>query len=362
MRAALALGRRGLGQTWPNPSVGCVIVLGGRVVGRGWTQPGGRPHAETEALGRAGAATRGSTVYVTLEPCAHHGKTPPCADALIAAGVARVVIACGDPDPRVSGRGIAALRAAGLDVQIGVLENEAQRDLAGFLGRITRGRPEILLKLATSFDGRIATASGQSRWITGFEARRMVHAMRARYDAVMVGAGTVRSDDPMLNVRGMGALRQPVRAVVSRGLDLPRDGRLALSARDVPLWLIHGEQADRGVIAAWQDLGARMIACPEGPDGLDMTAAIHSLGTAGLTRIFCEGGGALAASLLKADLVDRLAGFTAGLALGSNARAGIGALELERLETAPRFALEEVRAVGADTLGLWRRTYALASD
>ncbi|WP_442970959.1 bifunctional diaminohydroxyphosphoribosylaminopyrimidine deaminase/5-amino-6-(5-phosphoribosylamino)uracil reductase RibD [Roseovarius sp. D0-M9] len=355
MRTALALGRRGLGQTWPNPSVGCIITLDGRVVGRGWTQPGGRPHAETQALGRAGALARGGTAYVTLEPCAHHGKTPPCADALIAAGVARVVIACGDPDPRVSGRGIATLRAAGVDVQVGLLQDEARRDLGGFLGRITQGRPEILLKLATSFDGRIATASGQSRWITGPEARRVVHAMRARHDAVMVGAGTVRSDDPMLTVRSIGAERQPVRVVVSRGLNLPQDGRLALSAREVPLWLVHGTEAEPALVATWQALGARMIACPEGAGGIDMSAAIHALGAAGLTRIFCEGGGALAASLLKGDLVDRLAHFAAGLALGADARAGVGALEIAALETAPRFALDEVHAVGADALMLWRR-------
>nr|WP_113912091.1 bifunctional diaminohydroxyphosphoribosylaminopyrimidine deaminase/5-amino-6-(5-phosphoribosylamino)uracil reductase RibD [Roseovarius dicentrarchi] len=355
MRVALGLGRRGQGNTWPNPAVGCVIVRAGRIIGRGWTQPGGTPHAETQALAQAGTAARGATAYVTLEPCAHHGRTPPCSAALIAAGVARVVIASDDPDPRVSGRGLAMLREAGVQVTTGVMADDAARDLGGFLNRVQRGRPEVLLKLATSFDGRIATATGQSKWITGPGARRAVHAMRARYDAVMVGAGTVRADDPMLTVRGMGARQQPVRIAVSRRLTLPLMSRLAQTARDVPVWLIHGPEADSASIAAWTDLGARLIACPLRGEGLDMAAAMQALGAAGLTRVFCEGGGALAASLLKADVVDGLAGFTAGLALGADGRAGIGALTLDALEAAPRFALEDVRAMDGDVMHLWRR-------
>lgn len=355
MRMAQVLGRRGQGNTWPNPAVGCVIINAGRVVGRGWTQPGGRPHAETQALAQAAGAAKGATAYVTLEPCAHHGRTPPCAQALIAAGVARVVTGCADPDPRVAGRGLAMLRAAGIDVCAGVLEIECARDLAGFFSRITQGRPEILLKLATSFDGRIATASGESRWITGPEARRVVHAMRARHDAVMIGAGTARADDPILTVRGMGAVHQPVRVVVSRYLDLPQKSLLADSAREVPLWLVHGREAEAKTIAAWEALGARLIASPSGPHGLHMAAAMRALGAAGLTRVFCEGGGGLAASLLRAGVVDRLAGFTAGLALGADGRPGVAQLELARLAAAPRFLLEDVRAVGGDTLSLWRR-------
>ncbi|PVA10489.1 bifunctional diaminohydroxyphosphoribosylaminopyrimidine deaminase/5-amino-6-(5-phosphoribosylamino)uracil reductase RibD [Pelagivirga sediminicola] len=355
MSLALSLGRRGQGSTWPNPAVGCVIVQAGRIVGRGWTAPGGRPHAEVQALTRAGAAARGATAYVTLEPCAHHGQTPPCADALIAAGIARVVVAATDPDPRVSGRGLDRLRAAGIALNAGVMADEARRDLAGFLSRVTRGRPEVTLKLATSFDGRIATASGQSQWITGPEARRAVHAMRAAHDAVMVGAGTVRADDPLLTVRGMGAARQPVRVAVSRRLELPLMSKLALSARDVPLWLIHGPDADAQAIAAWQAVGAHLIECPLSGGAPDMAAAMQALGAAGLTRVFCEGGGALAASLLQADVVDRLAGFTAGLALGADGRAGIGPLGLDALDAAPRFTLEAVRDIGGDALHLWRR-------
>ncbi|MCZ4353103.1 bifunctional diaminohydroxyphosphoribosylaminopyrimidine deaminase/5-amino-6-(5-phosphoribosylamino)uracil reductase RibD [Roseovarius aestuarii] len=355
MRAARALGRRGLGQTWPNPAVGCVIVSpDGRVLGRGSTAPGGRPHAEPQALAQAGAGARGATAYVTLEPCAHHGKTPPCSEALIAAGVARVVVACGDPDPRVAGRGLSGLRAAGIEVREGVLQAEVSRDLAGFFSRITTGRPEILLKLATSFDGRIATASGQSKWITGPDARRVVHAMRATHDAVMVGAGTARADDPMLNVRDMGVCRQPVRVVVSRRLDLPLLSQLARTAREVPVWLIHGTDADAALVDAWTGLGAHLI--PVGVTGgqLDLNAGMRALGAAGLTRVFCEGGGALAASLLRAGLVDRLAQFSAGLALGAEGRPCLGPLGVEALEGAPRFTLDEVRAVGADMMSLWR--------
>lgn len=355
MRIAQVLGRRGQGNTWPNPAVGCVIVSGGRIVGRGWTQPGGRPHAEPQALAQAAGAAKGATAYVTLEPCAHHGRTPPCAEALIAAGVTRVVIACDDPDTRVSGRGLAMLRAAGIEVQSGVMTPECARDLAGYFSRVTQGRPEILLKLATSFDGRIATASGQSRWITGAQSRRAVHAMRSRHDAVMIGGGTARADDPMLTVRGLGVTHQPVRVVVSRRLDIPTDSRLARSARDVPLWLLHGAEAEGKAIADWESLGARTILCPSGASGLDMRAAMQALGSAGLTRVFCEGGGELAASLLRAGLVDRLASFTAGLALGADGRAGVGALALDGLDAAPRFELEELRPIGGDALSLWRR-------
>ena len=204
MALALSLGRRGQGACWPNPAVGCVIVKDGRIVGRGWTQPGGRPHAETEALARAGAAARGATAYVSLEPCSHHGKTPPCAAALIKAGIARVVAPVEDSDGRVAGQGFAMLRAAGVEVSTGLRADEAERDLAGFFLKTELGRPAVTLKLASSFDGRIATASGHSQWITGPEARRWVHGMRARHDAVMVGAGTARADDPALRAKWGG--------------------------------------------------------------------------------------------------------------------------------------------------------------
>lgn len=352
MSHALELAARGSGRVWPNPAVGCVIVAGHRVVGRGWTQDGGRPHAETMALMQAGTAARGATAFVTLEPCAHHGKTPPCADALIAAGVARVVVAMDDPDRRVNGAGLDRLRAAGIVVDTGVCEARAQALQAGFVSRITRGRPMVTLKLAVSLDGRIATASGESRWITGPGARRAVHAMRARHDAVLVGGGTARADDPSLDVRGLGVDRQPVRVVFSRGLDLPLTGRLAATACDVPVWICHGADADPGLVQVWTDLSARLFAVPGGR-ALDAGAALQALGKAGLTRVFCEGGGALAASLLQAGLVDRLVVFGAGVALGAEGRAALGPLGLSRLDAAPRFDLLESRVVDGDVMNVW---------
>ncbi len=353
LRLALGLGRRGLGRTWPNPAVGCVIVKDGRIVGRGTTGLGGRPHAERVALDQAGAQAQGATAYVSLEPCAHHGRTPPCADAIIGAGIARVVAAIGDPDPRVSGRGFAALKDAGIPLTIGPCADEARRDLGGFLSRITRGRPEVTLKLATSFDGRIATASGHSQWITGPAARRWVHAARARHDAVMVGAGTARADDPSLTVRDLGIAHQPVRVVVSRRLDVPLMSVLARTAREVPVWMCHGPDADAALVEAWAGLGARMVPCALSGRQLDMRSVLQELGRLGLTRVFCEGGGALAASLLAEDLVDGLVGATAGFAMGAEGLPGIGALGLDRLDGARRFQLVEHAAVGGDMLHAW---------
>ncbi len=356
MALAIALGERGLGAVWPNPAVGCVIVKDGRILGRGWTQPGGRPHAETEALARAGAAARGATAYVSLEPCAHHGRTPPCAEALAAAGVARVVTALEDPDPRVAGLGHRILETHGISVTTGVLAAEARAANAGFLSRIERGRPWLTLKLALTLDGRIATASGESRWITGPEARRRVHAMRMRQDAVLVGGGTARADDPALTVRDLGAPRQPVRVVASRRLDLPAGGSLAAAVPEAPLWLLHDPAATNPAARdAWTRRGARLLPCAAGADGrLAPGDLLAALAAEGLTRVLCEGGGALAASLLAAGLVDDLAVFTAGLALGADGRPGLGPLGLDRLSDARRFRLAAVERVGEDILHLWR--------
>ncbi len=356
MALAIALGERGLGNVWPNPAVGCVIVRDGRIVGRGWTQPGGRPHAETEALAQAGTAARGATVYVSLEPCAHHGKTPPCAEALVAAGVARVVTALEDPDPRVAGAGHKILERNGISITTGLLAQEARIANAGFLSRIERGRPWLTLKLALTLDGRIATASGESRWITGPEARRRVHAMRMRHDAVLVGGGTARADDPALTVRDMGAARQPVRLVAARRLALPADGPLAAAIPQAPLWLLHDPAATAPAdAAAWTRRGARLVPCATGADGqLDPAALLATLAADGLTRVFCEGGGSFASALLAAGLVDELAVFTAGLALGAEGRPGLGPLGLERLTDARRFRLVSLEPVGSDILHLWR--------
>ncbi|MBR9765006.1 MAG: bifunctional diaminohydroxyphosphoribosylaminopyrimidine deaminase/5-amino-6-(5-phosphoribosylamino)uracil reductase RibD [Rhodobacteraceae bacterium] len=352
---ALSLGRRGQGRCWPNPAVGCVIVKEGRILGRGWTQPGGRPHAETVARAQAGAAARGATAYVSLEPCAHHGKTPPCAEALIAAGIARVVAPIADIDPKVDGQGFAMLRAAGIEVSTGLMAQEALEDHAGFFLNREQGRPFVTLKLALSLDGRIATATGESKWITGPAARHEVHAMRARHDAVMVGAGTARADDPTLTVRDMGLDFQPVRIVISRRLDLPLMGQLARTARAIPVWICHGRDADPALIEAWQGLGARLIACDLAGRQLDISSVLQELGAAGLTRVFCEGGGALAATLIGADLVDELVIFSAGLLLGAEGRPGMGALGLERLGEAPRLTLLEERRVGVDVMSRWTR-------
>lgn len=357
MALALSLGQRGQGTCWPNPAVGCVVVRDGRIVGRGWTQPGGRPHAETEALRQAGDAARGATAYVSLEPCSHHGKTPPCAEALIAAGVSRVVSAIEDSDPRVARQGFAMLRDAGIEVTTGVLADQAARDHAGFFLKTEQGRPFVTLKLASSFDGRIATSSGHSQWITGPKARRVVHAMRARHDAVMVGAGTARADDPSLNVRDLGIDNQPVRVVVSRHLDIPLIGQLARTAAQIPLWLCHGPSPDTERARAWEGLGATLIPCALNDHQIDATDLLQQLGQAGLTRVFCEGGSALAASLLAEDLVDELVGFSAGLTIGAEGLSAIGSLGLETLDTAPRFELLEVRAVGPDVLHRWTRSF-----
>ena len=349
MGQALSLGRRGLGRVWPNPNVGCVIVRDGRVLGRGWTADGGRPHAETQALD--GINAEGATAYVTLEPCAHHGKTPPCSEALIAAKVARVVVATGDPDPRVAGKGIAMLSEAGIEVEMGVREDEARADLAGFLLRITQNRPFVTLKLASSFDGRIATATGESKWITGPEARRKVHALRAQHDAVLVGAGTVRADDPCLTVRGLGISRQPIRIVASGRLDIEAT-QLLETIPQAPLWLCHGPSLDT---QKWADLGAQTFECTLQGRQVDPADMMKKLATLGLTRVFCEGGGSLAASLLGAGLVDEVVGFTAGIILGAEGTPSIGAMGLGQLADAPRFDPVEIQRVGADMMHRWVR-------
>lgn len=356
MALAISLGQRGLGQCWPNPSVGCVIVKSGRIVGRGRTAAGGAPHAETEALKQAGERAKGATAYVSLEPCAHHGRTPPCANALVDAGISRVVIGSRDPNPQVNGQGIEILERAGISVTTGVLEKEADALHAGFFLQITEGRPWVTLKLANSFDGRIATATGESQWITGPEARRMVHAMRLCHDAVMVGGGTARDDDPSLTVRGMGDVHQPVRVVASRLLDLPLSGKLAQSAKDVPLWLCHAANAPSELKSAWDGLGAKLLECDSQSGRLSPSSILTALGQQGLTRVFCEGGGSFAASLLKADLIDEIIGFTAGIAIGSEGRASIGAMGLTHLHEASRFKLSETRPVGHDILHRWTRT------
>lgn len=353
MSHALALAARGLGRTWPNPAVGCVIVKGGRVIGRGWTQPGGRPHAERMALDQAGQGARGATAYVTLEPCAHHGRTPPCAEALSGAGLARVVTALTDPDPRVSGRGHAALRAGGVTVTEGVCETRARQLQAGFLKRITQGLPFVTLKLATTLDGRIATATGESRWITGPAARRRVHLMRMTHDAVLTSSATALADDPELTSREMGAAHQPLRLLVDSALKTPSDSRLARSAKDHPVWVLHGPTAPEAARTAWAATGARLIDAPtEGPH-LNLTEAFRLLAAEGLTRILIEAGGQFAAALIRARLVDDLALFQAGCLIGSDGTPVLGPLGLLALTDAPRPRLVETATLGPDSFTRW---------
>jgi len=356
MALALSLGARNLGQAWPNPAVGCVIVKDGRIVGRGWTRPGGRPHAETVALAEAGSAAGGAVAYVSLEPCAHHGRTPPCANALVDAKLSRVVTALEDPDPRVAGAGHRYLEEHGIAVTQGVLADAARQSHTGFLSRVTKGRPFLTLKLALTLDGRIATATGESRWITGPFARRRVHAMRLRHDAVLVGGGTARADDPTLTVRGLGARVQPVRVVASRRLNLPIKSRLTDTLDQAPLWIVHDPSAvSEDAVAMWEAAGVKLVPCATGRDSqLDPAALLAALGAAGLTRVFCEGGGSLAASLLGAGLVDELVVFSAGLAIGAEGRPGIAALGLERLAEAQRFRLVSVETAEGDALHRWR--------
>jgi len=351
MRSALALARRGLGNAWPNPSVGCVIVANGRVVGRAVTAPGGRPHAEPQALAMAGVAARGATAYVTLEPCCHHGRTPPCTDALIAAGVARVVIAARDPDQRVNGEGIARLRAAGIIVEEGLLAEEANEILAGFFQRATTGRPLVTLKLASTLDGRIATHSGESRWITGPPARRAAHALRGRHDAVLVGVGTVMADDPDLTCRLPGFRSTPiVRVVADSRLRTPLTARLVATAHETPSWMLIRHGADAVRRAAFADLGLRLIEVPPAEIGIDLGAAVTALGAAGITRLLVEGGAQVAAALLRAGLVDRIAWFHAPSVMGGDGWPAVQAFGVETLAAMPRFVRSSTAPVGADIL------------
>lgn len=353
MSHALRLAARGLGNVWPNPAVGCVLVKDGLVVGRGWTQPGGRPHAEVRALQQAGSAATGATAYVTLEPCAHHGHTPPCAEALIAARVARVVTALTDPDPRVSGKGHHMLRATGIAVTEGVMTTEATRLNAGFLKRVTRGLPFVTLKLAATLDGRIATATGESRWITGPQSRRKVHTLRLAHDAVMVGSGTALADDPDLTVRDLGAPWQPVRIVLDRLLRHDPDSRLGRTAKASPVWLLHGPAAPAARRTAWSTTGATLIEVAGSEGGLDLAAALTALAKKGVTRVLSEGGGTIAAGLLKAGLADELALFTGAVLIGADGHPALGALGLEALADASRPTLRESQVLGPDLYSLW---------
>ena len=356
MSAALALARRGLGNAWPNPSVGCVIVREGRVVGRAVTAPGGRPHAETLALDMAGEQARGATAYVTLEPCCHHGRTPPCTDALIAAGVARVVVGSRDVDPRVNGAGAARLREAGITVRDGVLTEQADDINAGFFSRVRDGRPLVTLKLASTLDGRIATHTGESRWITGEPARRAGHVLRGRHDAVLVGIGTVLTDDPDLTCHIPGFRPIPlVRVLADSHLRMPLTSRLVISARQTPTWVIVRNGADPARRRALADLGVTLLDVPGSDSGVDLARGLEALAERGITRLLVEGGGQLAASLLRGDLVDRISWFHAPTVMGADGWPAARPFGVTRLADMPRFVRHAATAVGDDMLTELRR-------
>ncbi len=351
MHAALTLARRGLGRVAPNPAVGCVIVdVEGRIAGRGWTQPGGRPHAETEAITRAGTRCQGATAYISLEPCNHKGKTPPCSRAMIKAGIVRAVIACEDLDSRVSGQGIKALKEAGLDVTVGVLEAKAKELNAGFFSRVSQGRPIFTYKTATTLDGRIATQTGDSQWITGKQARNVAHMLRARHDAILVGIGTSLVDDPALTCRLPGMEKfSPIRLVADSRLRLPLTSQLVETAAEIQTWVLTVKGADKNNSRALEKLGVRIIeveALASGhPDPIAMAAALGGLG---LTRILIEGGGRLAGEFLKAGLVDRLAWYHAPRVIGGDGVPAVAAFGIDKLNNAPNFVRSGLEQLGAD--------------
>jgi diaminohydroxyphosphoribosylaminopyrimidine deaminase / 5-amino-6-(5-phosphoribosylamino)uracil reductase len=354
MQLALALGRHGLGRTWPNPSVGAVIVKDGVIVGRGWTEPSGRPHAEVEALRRAGPAAHGATLYVTLEPCSHFGKSPPCADAVIAAGISRVVSAIEDPNPEVAGAGHARLRAAGVAVDIGMGADQARRDHAGHISRMTRGRPHVMLKLAVSADNKAGAAGRRPIAITGEAARACVHLLRAQSDAIMIGIGTALADDPLLTCRLPGmAQYSPVRIVADSLLRLPPQSRLAQSAHETPVWVIAGKSAAPDAELKLRPLGVEVLRSADSADPVDLKDTLGLLAGKGITRLMVEGGPMLAAALIKADLVDEAVLFHSDEVVGPD---GIEALDVTALAMLKQqLNLVTVEPVGPDRQEIYER-------
>jgi diaminohydroxyphosphoribosylaminopyrimidine deaminase/5-amino-6-(5-phosphoribosylamino)uracil reductase len=358
MQLALTLGRRGQGRTWPNPAVGAVVVKDGVIVGRGWTQPGGRPHAEPEALNRAGEAARGATLYVTLEPCSHVGKSPPCADAVIAAGIARVVSAIDDPNPEVAGQGHGRLRAAGITVDIGLGALEAAHDHAGHFRRVRDKRPHVILKLAVSSDDKIGAAGRKPVAISGEAAKARVHLLRAQCDAILVGIGTVQADDPLLTCRLPGmAAQSPVRVVLDRSLRIPGTSRLVHSAREMPLWVMTSGLAEAPAAMKLGAAGAQVIrvAATTTPPGLDLAAVLHALSEKGITRLMVEGGARVASSFVAAGLVDEVWLLRGSDAIGAGGVAALDALPLTSITQSPTFKVRASETLQEDTLTIYER-------
>jgi diaminohydroxyphosphoribosylaminopyrimidine deaminase / 5-amino-6-(5-phosphoribosylamino)uracil reductase len=359
MQLALTLGRRGQGRTWPNPAVAAVVVKDGVIVGRGWTQPGGRPHAEPVALKQAGEAARGAALYVTLEPCSHVGKSPPCTEAIIAAGITRVVSAIEDPNPEVAGQGHARLRAAGISVDIGLCAAEAAHDHAGHFRRIRDKRPHVILKLAVSSDDKIGAAGHKPIPVTGEAARSRVHLLRAQCDAILVGIGTVQADDPLLTCRlpGMEA-RSPIRIVLDRGLRISGGSRLVHSARETPLWVMTSETAEAPAAMKLGAAGAHVIrvaTTTTPPPGLDLSAVLHALVEKGITRLLVEGGARVASSFVAAGLVDEVWLLRGPDPVGADGVAALEALPLSAITGSPSFHVRASESLQKDTLTIYER-------
>lgn len=359
MELALALGRRGQGRTWPNPAVGAVVVKDGVIVGRGWTQPGGRPHAEPEALKRASEAARGATLYVTLEPCSHHGKSPPCADAIIAAGIARVVSAIEDPNAEVGGQGHARLRAAGIAVEIGLCKGEAARSHAGHFLRVREKRPLVILKLAVSRDDKIAAAGHRQVAITGEAAKARVHMLRAQSDAILVGIATVLADDPLLTCRLPGLEAQsPVRVVLDRALRLPGTSKLVHSARQTPLWVMTSDLSEAPAAMKLGAAGAQVIRVPTTtapPPGLDLKSVLNALSERGITRLMVEGGSRVASSFVNAGFVDEIWLLRGGDVIGADGIDALDAQPLSVITQSPRWRARATETLHKDTLTIHER-------
>ena len=354
MQIALNLAGRGLGRTWPNPSVGCVIVENGNIVGRGWTQPSGQPHAEVEALRRAGSQAIGATAYVTLEPCVHLGKTPPCTEALINAGIKKVMISLPDPDPRVNGKGIKALQNAGIKTEIGLGSEEAKTINAGFFQRVQNSKPFITLKFATTLDGMIATEVGASAWITGETARRLGHLLRANHDAVLIGAHTAEKDNPLLTCRLPGMKEcSPIRIVVASSLRLPLTHSLLQTALEIPTWFFTTTifEQDYEKCTAYEKAGVKLfIVEPDEKGKPNLLEVVRELAKKGITRLLVEGGGVIAASFLKEALVDEIFWFRAAKLIGGDGVPAISGMGIENIKDTIQVKRLSVEIMGEDIL------------
>ncbi len=349
MRVALRLARRGVGRTSPNPPVGAVIVAKSTVVGRGYHRRAGEPHAEIEALRDAGTQARGGTLYVTLEPCAHHGRTPPCTDAIIAAGLRRVVVGTRDPNPAVRGDGMGRLRHAGMQVDTGIEQAACNELIAAFRKHVTTGTPWVTLKLAASLDGRIATVAGESRWISGEDSRRFVHQLRSEHDAVLVGAETVLRDDPALTCRLRGG-RNPLRVVLDGRLRVPLRARVLTTTQAAATLVVAGRRAAAAKARQIEALGASVLRLPDRAGRIALSQLLRALGRQGIMSVLIEGGATVAAAAIAARVVDRVLIFYAPTFIGADGRPMLGPLGVRRLAAAPRLQRPRVRRFAMDVL------------